>query len=152
MDWNFMVTMNREKLVRILAGLVAMAGLTDGRTHLPRRIHRAVLRLLRPAEAAARRLIIVAARGLQVQVFMQQADRQPFARPARALVFTVRQPVVGKRAQPVVHVQRGHQHAAAPGGLQRGVQQGSGIAAPAVGDPDHRRLLHQRSLVSVKRP
>ncbi|MEQ1954090.1 hypothetical protein [Mesorhizobium sp. CN2-181] len=33
---------------------------------LPRRLHRAVLRLLRPAEAAARRLIIVAARGLVV--------------------------------------------------------------------------------------
>ena len=33
---------------------------------LPRHLHRAVLRLLRPAEAAARRLVIVAARGLVV--------------------------------------------------------------------------------------
>ncbi|GAB5507901.1 MAG: hypothetical protein Rhirs2KO_30640 [Rhizobiaceae bacterium] len=32
---------------------------------LPRHLHRAVLRLLRPAEAAARRLIIVAARGIE---------------------------------------------------------------------------------------
>ena len=36
------------------------------RPTLPRHIHRAVLRLLRPAESAARRLIIVAARGLVV--------------------------------------------------------------------------------------
>ena len=35
---------------------------------LPRHLHRFVLRLLRPAEAAARRLIIVAARGLVVEV------------------------------------------------------------------------------------
>ncbi|MEQ1955091.1 hypothetical protein [Mesorhizobium sp. CN2-181] len=33
---------------------------------LPRRLHRAICKLLRPAEAAARRLIIVAARGLVV--------------------------------------------------------------------------------------
>ena len=34
--------------------------------HLPRRLHRAVLRLLRPLESATRRLIIVAARDLPV--------------------------------------------------------------------------------------
>jgi hypothetical protein len=35
---------------------------------LPRHLHRAVLRLLRPAEAAARRLIIAASRGITVPV------------------------------------------------------------------------------------
>jgi hypothetical protein len=40
----------------------------DCRLLLPRRLHRAVLRLLRPAEAAARRLVIVAARGLVVEL------------------------------------------------------------------------------------
>jgi hypothetical protein len=43
---------------------------------LPRHLHRAVLRLLRPAEAAMRRLIIVAARGLVVKL--------PPARPRKA--------------------------------------------------------------------
>ncbi|MCC0044134.1 MAG: hypothetical protein H6892_07105 [Brucellaceae bacterium] len=38
-------------------------------THLPRHLHRAVLRLLRPAEAAARRLVIVAARGIETPPF-----------------------------------------------------------------------------------
>jgi len=84
---------NLESLKRILAGLVAMAGLTRltsplagedgsarrgraeppaepgegfGRCHLPRHLRLAILRLLRPAESAARRLIISAARGLVV--------------------------------------------------------------------------------------
>jgi hypothetical protein len=81
MDWHLAVEKNREALLRVLALLVAMAGLVrtggddpagpiDWRAGgtLPRHLHRLVLRLLRPAEAAARRLIIVAARGLVVEV------------------------------------------------------------------------------------
>ncbi|MDQ6433235.1 hypothetical protein RB623_04140 [Mesorhizobium sp. LHD-90] len=56
---------NWEALKRLLAMLVGMAELGDGVT-LPRHLHRAILKLLRPAEAAARRLIIAAARGLVV--------------------------------------------------------------------------------------
>ncbi|OJU06926.1 MAG: hypothetical protein BGN87_15935 [Rhizobiales bacterium 65-79] len=78
MDWNAAIEKNREALKRVLAMLVAMAGLegADPRSPSPlwggaggtlsRHLHRAVLRLLRPAEAAARRLIIVAARGMIV--------------------------------------------------------------------------------------
>ena len=105
MDWNVLIERNREKLRRILAMLVAMAGaaaltspLWGGRRSLdrrvgvmgetqpppdasrrpphkgevepaftlPRHLHRAILALLRPAEAAARRLVIVAARGIVV--------------------------------------------------------------------------------------
>jgi hypothetical protein len=66
MDWNAAIERHRDTLKRILAALVAMAGLADGRTTLPRHLHRAVMRLLRPAEAAARRLIIAQARGLAV--------------------------------------------------------------------------------------
>ncbi len=90
MDWNAAVEKNREALKRILAMLVAMAGFggqfifcrQKGRfgtdparaeeselspaLTLPRHLHRAVLSLLRPAEAAMRRLVIVAARGLVV--------------------------------------------------------------------------------------
>ena len=40
--------------------------IADCRPTLPRHLHRAVLRLLRPAEAAARRLIVVAAQGIVV--------------------------------------------------------------------------------------
>ena len=66
MDWNAAIEKNREALKRILAMLVAMAELAGCGATLPRHLHRAVLRLLRPAEAAARRLVIVAARGLVV--------------------------------------------------------------------------------------
>ncbi|MBX9462351.1 MAG: hypothetical protein KL840_05210 [Aquamicrobium sp.] len=94
MDWHVAIERNREALKRVLAMLVAMAGLGNGqpsiasrqsgsvqpadgridhllptaecRPTLPRHLHRAVLRLLRPAEAAARRLIVVAARDLVV--------------------------------------------------------------------------------------
>ncbi len=88
MDWNAAIERNREALKRVLAVLVAMAGLgrgdlvlhgRGGRTViLPRHLHRAVLGLLRPAEAAARRLIIVAARGLVVAPL---SPRKPKARP-----------------------------------------------------------------------
>ena len=72
MDWNAAIENNREALKRVLAMLVAMAGLDphpevregEPRRTLPRHLHRAVLGLLRPAESAVRRLIIVAARGL----------------------------------------------------------------------------------------
>ena len=64
MDWNAAIEKNREALKRVLAMLVAMAGLQAPAPALPRHLHRTVLGLLRPAEAAARRLIIVMARGL----------------------------------------------------------------------------------------
>jgi hypothetical protein len=82
-DWQLAIEKNREALTRVVAMLVAMTGLSllrdDGDISgdrvnrrasptLPRHLHRLVLRLLRPAEAAARRLIIVAARGLAVAV------------------------------------------------------------------------------------
>lgn len=65
----------RLALLRILAGLVAMAGLLphpevlaegEPRRTLSRRLRNAVLRLLRPAESAARRLVVATARGLAV--------------------------------------------------------------------------------------
>jgi hypothetical protein len=70
MDWNAAIEKNREALKRVLAMLVGMAGLADlspgGPSTLPRHLRLAVLRLLRPAEAAARRLIVIAARGIVV--------------------------------------------------------------------------------------
>lgn len=80
MEWDLVIQRNREALRRILAMLMAMAGFDDGERGsptLPRRAHRAILRLLRPAESAARRLVVVAARGLTVEL----APR-PAARPA----------------------------------------------------------------------
>jgi hypothetical protein len=75
MDGTAAINNNLEALKRILAGLVAMAGIgshaevraeDEPRRTLPRHLRLAILRLLRPAEAAARRLIIASARGLVV--------------------------------------------------------------------------------------
>ena len=115
MDWDLAIEKNRAALMRVLAMLVAMAGLTsplagfearsfgrasgstvgrEGRGDceaigvpgnvreadapadpeegvfpptLPRHLHRAILRLLRAAESAVRRLVIVMARGVTLQ-------------------------------------------------------------------------------------
>src|SRR5919201_3130927 len=69
MDWDRAIERNREPLLRIIAALFAMIGLSEAGhvERLSRPIYRAVLLVLRPAEAAVRRLIIVAARGMGVK-------------------------------------------------------------------------------------
>jgi hypothetical protein len=66
-DWARAIERNRDALTGIIAALFAMLGLhqaggTVGR--IPRELHRSVLRVLRPAESAVRRLVVIAARGL----------------------------------------------------------------------------------------
>jgi hypothetical protein len=70
MNWARVIARNRDALLRIVAALFAMAGLADGEmtATLPRSLHNHLLRILRPAEAAVRRLVIIAARGLVVLV------------------------------------------------------------------------------------
>lgn len=58
------VVRDLSALKTIVAALVAMAGFWRGGKTLPRHLHRALLRLMRPAEAAVRRLVIVLARGV----------------------------------------------------------------------------------------
>src|SRR6478736_6330414 len=60
MDENAPIDKNREALKRILATLVGMAAMAGGGATLPRHLYRAILRLLRPAESAAARGIVVA--------------------------------------------------------------------------------------------
>ena len=69
MDWARAIERNSEALKGIVAALFAMLEPAGGAMaeRLPRPLHRAVLRLLRPAESAVRRLIVIAARGLVVK-------------------------------------------------------------------------------------
>ena len=69
MDWARAIERNSEALNRIVAALFAMLGITGETTvgRIPQPLHRAVLRVLRPAESAVRRLIVIAARGLVVK-------------------------------------------------------------------------------------
>ena len=70
MDWARAIERNSEALKGIIADLFVMLGLSGEATvsRLPRSVHSAVLRVLRPAESAMRRLIIIAARGLVVKL------------------------------------------------------------------------------------
>jgi hypothetical protein len=83
-DWHLAIDKYRGALERIMVMLVAMVEVSGIRTAtLPRHLHRFVLRLLRPAEAAARRLIIVAARGVEVTLPAPRQSRpnpQPMLR------------------------------------------------------------------------
>ncbi|MGL4489820.1 MAG: hypothetical protein ACRCU5_10295 [Rhizobiaceae bacterium] len=69
MDWPLAIERNRKALQLIISALYALAGLAEGAlvATLPRRIYQIVLRVLRPAEAALRRLIFIAACGLAVK-------------------------------------------------------------------------------------
>ena len=66
MDWNLALDRNRDALAAIILALGAMlrAGIIgDGR--ITKLLRKAILRILTPAESAVRRLIVIAARGLE---------------------------------------------------------------------------------------
>jgi hypothetical protein len=69
MDWDFSTERNRALLLPVVAGLFAKIGLSEGGAveRVSRPLYRKVLSLLRPAEAAVRRLIIVMARNIVVE-------------------------------------------------------------------------------------
>jgi hypothetical protein len=70
MDWARAIERNSEALAEIVEALFAMLGIAGGVmvSRIPPSLHTAVLRLLRPAESAVRRLIVIAARGLVVKL------------------------------------------------------------------------------------
>jgi len=80
LDWALAIERNSEALKGIVAALFAMLGLEGEapKLRLPRSVHSAVLRVLRPAEYAMRRLIVIAARGLVVKL----APSRPRPMPA----------------------------------------------------------------------
>ncbi len=65
-NWAEAIERHSEALKGIIEALFAMLDATVSR--IPKPLHRAVLRVLRPAESAVRRLIVIAARGLVVKV------------------------------------------------------------------------------------
>jgi hypothetical protein len=65
MDWAFATRRNRDALLGVVAAIAALLGGRGGGP-IARRLRNAALALLRPAESAARRLIVIAARGLVV--------------------------------------------------------------------------------------
>jgi hypothetical protein len=66
-DWDGAIKHHREALKGIIAALFAMLGEATV-SRIPKPLHRAVLLVLRPAESALRRLIVIAARGIVVKI------------------------------------------------------------------------------------
>ena len=79
MDWAMAIERNSEALLRVVAALVAMVRVKGGgvAAYLPRDVYSAALILLRPAESAVRRLIIMAARGIVVKLKLSAARAFP---------------------------------------------------------------------------
>ena len=68
MNWAGAIRTNREALLTIVTRMFVLAGIRTGRAvaALPRSLRIRILAMLRPAEYAARRLIVMAARGVEV--------------------------------------------------------------------------------------
>ena len=74
MDWDLAIKRNSKVLKGIIEVLFALLGLdgTDAASRIPRSLHSAVLGVLRPAESAVRRLIVVAARNVVVELALSR--------------------------------------------------------------------------------
>ena len=72
MDWSIdtVITYQRAALLRLIAGIFASLGIVGGQSVdvLPKSVYRAALFILKPAESALRRLIMVLAHRLSVTV------------------------------------------------------------------------------------
>jgi hypothetical protein len=70
MDWAKAIERNSEALKGIIEVLFALLGLdgAEAASRIPRSLHSAVLGVLRPAESAVRRLIVIAARNVVVKL------------------------------------------------------------------------------------
>ena len=78
MDWDEIVEQNRGRIIAAIAPLLAVLGFDPRRRdEMPRYFYRALLILLRPAESAARRLIVMAARGIVVTLRLSAARAFP---------------------------------------------------------------------------
>jgi hypothetical protein len=76
-DWQLAITRNREALLTIIVALMKSIGLVDGGqlTTLPRYLYRNALLILRQAESAVRRLIVIAAHEIALRGFKLRKPR-----------------------------------------------------------------------------
>jgi hypothetical protein len=79
MDWDRVIERNSERLFAVVAALVSMVRAHGGgmAAFLPRDVHSAALILLRPAESAVRRLIVIAARAIVLKLKLGAARKFP---------------------------------------------------------------------------
>jgi hypothetical protein len=105
MDWNLAIKRNSKALKGIIEVLFALLGLdgAEAASRIPRSLHSAVLGVLRPAESAVRRLIVIAARNVVVKLtpsrLMPQGRRIPKGGGSRPPSFQLFDPP--KRLKPI---------------------------------------------------
>jgi hypothetical protein len=77
MDWELAIKRNKEQLKVIVLALFALANMRVGGSlfTLRRDIFAAIMLVLRPAESAVRRLIVIAAHGLKLSANAKQAPK-----------------------------------------------------------------------------
>jgi len=85
MEWPAIIEKHRQALRDVVAGLVALAACLGGGPALPRHLQLTVLRLLRPAESAVRRLVILTALKLPMKPLPPPRLRKPKPPPAPRL-------------------------------------------------------------------
>jgi hypothetical protein len=148
MDWPLAISRNRNALLGVVAAIVALVGGREGGA-IARGIRSAALALLRPAESAVRRLIVIAARGLSVTLRPSRPpmfDRAAAARVAggdrppafplfdRLKRFGFGPPRVKPRGVPRIRTFFGEMPPPAP----------PAVAPPATDAPAHIDPLHRR--------
>ena len=127
MDWNQAIERNSTALKRIVTALFAMAGLgpdapdAPATATLPRRVHTAVLGILGPAEAALRRLIVIAAR--DVVITLSPAERNRITRTARMIPAQVSKTGIFVKGRPAAP--------GSPGGTRRTAAGKTRLTAPS---------------------
>jgi hypothetical protein len=105
MDWDLAIKRNSKALKSIIQVLFALLGLdgTEAASRIPRSLHSAVLAVLRPAESAVRRLIVIAARNVVVKLApsrpMPEGRRIPKGGASRLPAFQIFDPQ--KRLKPI---------------------------------------------------
>ena len=126
------IDLNKTVLARIVAGLFTLLGLTQGAVlgRIPIELHRKIRRVLRPAESAARRLIVVLA------MFVKVNSARAYARPMPAGIVRTGQ----KKSRPTFQLfeprQRFFQKRARPKAA------GAGPRVRSFGDTPYRAIAY----------
>ena len=97
MDWPLVIDRNRTALLTIIVALMASLGLVSGGrlSTLPFFLYRRALLILRPAESAVRRLIMIVAHEMASRGFKLRAARRDGL--SEFLVFSRPNPQAGER-------------------------------------------------------
>ncbi len=160
MDWARAIQRNSEALSEIIATLFAMLGLARGSQGgwISRALHRAILGILRPAESAVRRLIVIAAKDLVVKLPPPRpgprvgiTGRRGTSRPAFPLFDPARRPGGAWRQGFAAGTPRIHFFDRDPRIAALWARQAARAASAAPPEPriDARRLLRRLEAVAL---